>query len=204
MKNIGLKEKEILWRKEEILLAAKTVFLKKGFYEATMDDIARETGLSKGALYLYFPSKERLVAELMEKSLEGYVHLTQEVLQAKEASAERIARYVGAAFDYFGKNADLIRMVMMLKGDIGCSCMQKNFHEKANEIMIQVNNNLSAIMKAGIKEKTFKDRDPEKMALALSGMVHEFLMKAIFTRTKKTLEEDKKTILEIFFEGVKK
>ena len=37
------------------------VFLRKGFHKATMDDIARETGLSKGALYLYFPSKENLL-----------------------------------------------------------------------------------------------------------------------------------------------
>lgn len=203
-KNISLKEKEILWRKEKILIAAQTVFLKKGFYEATMDDIAKETGLSKGSLYLYFSSKERLIAELLEKSLEGYAHLTNEVLKAEESSVKKINHYVNAAFDYFGKNGDLIRMVMMLKGDIGCSCMQKSFHEKANEIMIQVNNNLSAIMKAGIKEKTLKDRDPEKMALALSGMVHEFLMKAIFTSNKKSLAQDKTAILEIFFEGVNK
>lgn len=204
IKNISLKEKEILWRKEEILLAAQAVFLKKGFYEATMDDIAKETGLSKGSLYLYFVSKERLIAELLEKSLEGYAHLTNEVLKAKESSVEKISNYVNSAFDYFGKNGDLIRMVMMLKGDIGCSCMQKSFHEKANEIMIKVNSNLAAIMKAGIREKTLKDRSPEKMALALSGLVHEFLMKAIFTSSKKSLDQDKTTILEIFFGGVKK
>jgi len=43
-----------------ILLAANKVFGEKGYRQATMDDVAKKLGVSKGALYLYFASKEDL------------------------------------------------------------------------------------------------------------------------------------------------
>jgi AcrR family transcriptional regulator len=46
--------------KSRILEAANKVFAEKGYHEATMDDIAKRLGVSKGAIYLYFPSKEDL------------------------------------------------------------------------------------------------------------------------------------------------
>ena len=46
--------------KTKILEAANKVFAEKGYHEATMDDVARHLGVSKGALYLYYASKEEL------------------------------------------------------------------------------------------------------------------------------------------------
>ena len=45
--------------KAKIIKAARSVFSQKGYHDATMDDIATEVGVSKGALYSYFESKER-------------------------------------------------------------------------------------------------------------------------------------------------
>ena len=55
--------------KAKIIKAARTVFAKKGYHDATMDDIAKEVGVSKGALYSYFKSKEDLLKEI---SLQGH------------------------------------------------------------------------------------------------------------------------------------
>jgi len=46
--------------KTRILVAANQVFGKKGYRQATMDDVAKKLGVSKGALYLYFVGKEEL------------------------------------------------------------------------------------------------------------------------------------------------
>ena len=55
--------------KSKIVEAARIVFAKKGYREATMDDVAQEVGVSKGALYSYFKSKEDLLKEI---SLQGH------------------------------------------------------------------------------------------------------------------------------------
>src|SRR5437763_16309357 len=47
--------------------AAITCFAREGFHRTTMQDIVRETGLSAGAIYRYFRSKEDIVAAIAEE-----------------------------------------------------------------------------------------------------------------------------------------
>jgi AcrR family transcriptional regulator len=54
-------------RKNQILDAAEDVFTRKGFDDARMDDIAEGTGLSKGALYWYFKSKDDLIIAVLDR-----------------------------------------------------------------------------------------------------------------------------------------
>lgn len=51
-------------RRRQIMDAAITCFAREGFHRATMQDIVAETGLSAGAIYRYFWSKEDIVAAL--------------------------------------------------------------------------------------------------------------------------------------------
>lgn len=53
-------------RPEEILDAALAEFTERGFEAARMEDIAKHAGLSKAAIYLYFPSKMALLEALIE------------------------------------------------------------------------------------------------------------------------------------------
>lgn len=65
-------------RRDDILRAAVRVFLDRGVASATMDDIAREVGLSKGALYLYFASKDDLFLSIALEWLEQLeTHMTE-------------------------------------------------------------------------------------------------------------------------------
>ena len=54
-------------RRETILKAARTVFVRDGFNEAKMVDIAAEAGVAPGTLYLYFASKENLASSIGEE-----------------------------------------------------------------------------------------------------------------------------------------
>lgn len=56
-------------RPDEILDAALAVFAERGFDAARMDDIAARAGVSKGAIYLYFDSKEALLKGLIEREV---------------------------------------------------------------------------------------------------------------------------------------
>ncbi len=51
-------------RRRQIMDAAITCFAREGFHHATMQDIVAETGLSAGAIYRYFRSKEDIVAAI--------------------------------------------------------------------------------------------------------------------------------------------
>lgn len=55
--------------RDRIVAGALNAFSKKGFDKTRMDDIAIESGVSKGTIYIYFKSKEELFYELCEKNL---------------------------------------------------------------------------------------------------------------------------------------
>jgi AcrR family transcriptional regulator len=54
-------------RREHILDAAEVCFARSGFHRTTMQDICKEASISPGALYVYFASKEELIAGLAER-----------------------------------------------------------------------------------------------------------------------------------------
>ncbi|HXY47215.1 MAG TPA: TetR/AcrR family transcriptional regulator [Thermoplasmata archaeon] len=56
-----------------IVEAAAAVFKREGLPAGTMDEIAREIGVSKGALYLYFPTKARLLEAVQAKYRAQYI-----------------------------------------------------------------------------------------------------------------------------------
>ena len=56
-----------LAKREQILAGARMVFLRDGFAAASTDAIAAEAKVSKRTLYVYYPSKEELFAEVMSK-----------------------------------------------------------------------------------------------------------------------------------------
>jgi TetR/AcrR family fatty acid metabolism transcriptional regulator len=55
-------------RREQIVKAAEKVFAEKGFHEATIAEIARESGLSEPTLYEYFSSKEEILFNIPAES----------------------------------------------------------------------------------------------------------------------------------------
>jgi AcrR family transcriptional regulator len=68
-----------------IVQAGLAIFSRRGFRRTTMADIAKEVGVSKGDLYLYFPSKIDLLAEIQSASQRESRELMARSLVRKEA-----------------------------------------------------------------------------------------------------------------------
>ena len=60
----------------QIVAAATRVLAQKGYARTSLLDIAREAGMSKGALHYHFPTKESLVEKVLENALETVAHRT--------------------------------------------------------------------------------------------------------------------------------
>src|SRR5579884_3030566 len=71
----SLKEKQRQEREELILKAAEEVFMEKGYYETSIDEIAASVGIAKGTVYLHFPSKEDLVIAIFQHDMEKLLQL---------------------------------------------------------------------------------------------------------------------------------
>src|SRR2546429_1069506 len=67
-------------RRRKIQRVARRIFSERGFAGTTIEDIARKSGLSVGAIYLYFKSKEELYVSLLQESLELFASEVQRLL----------------------------------------------------------------------------------------------------------------------------
>ncbi len=113
------RERERRQRRQEILDAARGLFWTRGFAGTTMPEVARAAELAPGTLYLYFPSKDALYAELL---VEGYDRLLER-LQAcvrRKTSPRRQAESLVDCFLGFAREHpeyfDIIFFVLQREG----------------------------------------------------------------------------------------
>jgi len=75
-------------RRNQILDAAWGCFARRGFHQTTMQDIATDAGISAGAIYRYYASKEAVLAAITERNTERYAELLADIRsEAKEPMA---------------------------------------------------------------------------------------------------------------------
>jgi AcrR family transcriptional regulator len=100
-------------RRSAILDAALTAFSQKGYYATSLDDIAREAGVSKALIYEHFASKQELHADLIARNAR---ELTQRVAGALsgveiESTVKRLATGLEAFFAFVEERRDAWRML---------------------------------------------------------------------------------------------
>jgi AcrR family transcriptional regulator len=83
-------------RREQIFAAAAACFAREGFHATTMQQICATAGLSPGAIYRYFRSKEEIIATLCERELERNAALIAEAVQ-RESFDEAVAALLDVA-----------------------------------------------------------------------------------------------------------
>lgn len=88
-------------RRAEILDAAWTCLARKGYHQTTMQDICEESGLSYGAIYRYFASKEEILHAIFDRVAEVSRSIVEEA-RAQTADPRNVLDAIGrATFSYF-------------------------------------------------------------------------------------------------------
>jgi AcrR family transcriptional regulator len=87
-------------KRRQIMEGASKVFLTQGFDAASMGEIARQAGVSKGTLYVYFDSKERLFAAVVEDERRGQAEQLFS-LDPEDRDVETVLNRLGKAFAEF-------------------------------------------------------------------------------------------------------
>ena len=110
----SLREKEKEDRRDQILAAAREVFFEVGIRRATVDAVAARAEVAKGTVYLYFPTKETILAHLL---LEGLDNLGQRLAQAYGSDVERggetrLRRLAEAYYQFYLDQPDYFRLMM--------------------------------------------------------------------------------------------
>lgn len=149
-------------RRKAILAAAKEVFFEQGISQATVDDVAARAEVSKGTIYLYFPSKESLLAHLL---LEGLTLLLRDLRRARQrragAPAEEQVRALADAYLRFAqRRPNHFRLIMAF--DRGR--FQEQIPQDLSARIVARSNQclevVSTVLRQGMEAGVFQQGDP--------------------------------------------
>jgi len=100
-------------RRERILDAALAVFTRRGYREATMDEVAEAAATSKGGVYFHFPGKEALFLALLERSATLLLQRTQLALERTPDPAGKLDAVLDIVLRLFASHRDLARLFLV-------------------------------------------------------------------------------------------
>ena len=111
------KEQEKENRRQVILDAAEYIMQLNGVYGLNIDMIATETQLAKGTIYLYFKSKEEIIAALSLKGRVLLLRAIQQEVNRHELPIEKLKAIVYAAYNFYKENSLLNDLVSLYEAN---------------------------------------------------------------------------------------
>jgi AcrR family transcriptional regulator len=152
-------------RRAQLLEVARRAFGNSGFHGVSMDDVAKEAGVTKPILYDHFPSKKELYLELLDADLSALHDAVKQALDSPTGNRDRIRRSFQAYFDFVDEQADGFRLLM--QETVGA---ERDFRQRVERTRDRI---LGEVADLIVRESRGQlDREgAETVALALIGMV---------------------------------
>ena len=113
--------KEVLseWRHQEVLEAARRIFARLGYAATNVEEIAKEAGMAKGTVYLYFKSKEEVFAAVLARDLEGLTTKPLKACQRRKRSPSASQFSLNLRLAYLQHNQDFLSIYFAEFGSRG-------------------------------------------------------------------------------------
>jgi AcrR family transcriptional regulator len=162
-------------RPQQILDAALSVFAEHGIDAAKLEEIAARAGVSKGTIYLYFPSKEELFRAVIRQKI-GPLIANADLLIGTEGTAEQqIRAYLKHQWDCLGRaeSEGWIRLVIF---ELHKYPDLAAFHWE--EIVSESNRILGEIIQRGVASGEFRPADTVSTARMIKALI---LMHVLWT-----------------------
>ncbi len=104
------KEMKRKQKREEIISTAERLFFSEGYDDVSMNDIAKDVGMSKATLYLYFDNKDSLFFAVVLRGAEIMKSLIEKEMENVEKGIDKIFAYRSAYFDFAVKYPDYLHV----------------------------------------------------------------------------------------------
>lgn len=185
--------------KQGIMEAALSAFLKHGFHNTTMIKIAKEAGIAKGTLYLYFDSKEKLIQKIADKHFEKI----KEQLIPKEPfeTIQALLAHIKTALLVSDKESQFIPIFFEVFGpSFSSNDFIKKYQDFFDEIGFFYEDNFSLLIE---KHEINKTIEPAALGRAFVSMLDGLVLhKGLFSIDNKAYKRMVEETLGLFERGL--
>jgi len=186
-------------RKSQIIEAAMRAFAKEGFHKARMDDIADEAGLSKGALYLYFKSKDKIISSILTALFEREITTISEYAMGEGSARDTLENMAVLISE------DLLKMKPFIS--IVYEFWAMSFRNKAignviREFLWQYVEIFVPIFARGVENGEFRSLDARDTAMAFGAMIEGSILIWSYDMENLDFKHLMKNSVNIFLDGI--
>lgn len=193
-KGIPLTEEDQAKRRHEIFHQVVNVFLKKGFQETSMREIAEAAGLGKSTLYDYFKTKDEILVYFFEDQLNDVTAAAQQIAMQNKSADQRLREVTQMHMEFLQANRSLF-----MKMSMEAQRLKPESQNKIQEKRHAYQDLIRALIEEGIREGAFRKVD----SLLAARILITSLAPVVFTsRPTGTPREMVKETLDIFFKGI--
>jgi AcrR family transcriptional regulator len=185
--------------RKKIIKAAQGVFAEKGFFKTAMSDIAGESGIAKGTVYLYFKNKSDLYVSSLDDHFGNAVQILADVEQENISAKEKLQEITSLLLNYMNrfKTFPLFGFDNLNHADRVTKGLKSMMRTRLKQ-MIQI---IAKIIDDGVKNGEFSSVDPEKTSVYFLNTIRAVLFAKFFI---PGMTVDKNIGLELFFNGLNK
>lgn len=174
----GRRKKGAEARPAELLEAALALFAEKGFAATRMEDIAARAGVSKGTVYLYFPSKQAVFEALVRQALLPNLERMERLLAESAQPAPALLRRLLTTLPALMQDPRIGAIPKLVIAEAGSLPEVARFYKAA--VIDRGLGLFAALITRGVAEGTFRPVNPAQVAKLC---VAPLLMAVIWRRT---------------------
>ncbi len=160
-----LADAESVSTRDRLRAAAAELFAERGYVGASMTGIAKKLGLRKPSLYNYYPSKEDLFLELLERSLKAWSEASGSALQEAGTFEERLRIHLGKTVAFAAGNPHAMALcrlaVAQVSGEFGDRVQAHLLKER-----VDYQGQMEAFFSEALDAREMAAESPETLALA--------------------------------------
>jgi len=187
-------------RTSQIITAAEDVFTQKGFADARMDDIAEETGLSKGTLYNYFKSKDDLIIAILDRMFQLEFRHIENLDQEGMSAINAIWNITDLLIkDILG----MIRLIPIVYQFLALAFRNKIVQKALKKYINRYLDVLTPIIQRGIDSGEIRQLDAREVAIAMGAMIEGTLLLWVYDKSLVNPEVHIHSGMKLLLEGVK-
>ena len=188
--------------RSRLLRAAREVFARVGLAEARVEEIARRAGLSKGAFYLHFKSKDAAIEAVVDHFFAEVIRLTERCVPDLEAARHvdevrpSLAAQDQALFEFAWDNRDLLQILESASGLPQFAHLKALYLEGHVQRMIP---QIGLLQRHGVYRS---DLDPEVVARCLVGAYENLARQMARMKTRPNIGRWVDSVLSLFLDGL--
>ncbi|MBI5043692.1 MAG: TetR/AcrR family transcriptional regulator, partial [Nitrospirae bacterium] len=168
-------------RRQQILESAIRCICRQGYHQTTMDDIASEAELSKGALYWYFKSKDEILAAMCKQQCDEHLQILRDFAEQKMSIKELTLQAGDKIIELLLNEPDQYKMSFEFWALSDENEQVKKAHGEVHKIWQETVSNL---IKSGIKSGEIKSNiHVKELSIALLAIFDGIFIGYSFDKT---------------------